>query len=143
MAHSSPPTTAVPYRAKPLNPVARWLLVCAGTILAGLGIVGVFVPGLPTTPFVLLAALCYMRSSERMLRWLTSHRRLGPHVKTFVETRAVSRKAKLTALVMGWTFLGATALFVAESLFLKTLLLSLGLVKTVAILLIKTAPTSP
>lgn len=143
MPSSSHPTTAAPVSPKPLHPVARWLLVCSGTVLAGLGIIGVFVPGLPTTPFVLIAALCYLRSSERMLQWLISHRRLGPHLNTFLETRAIPLRLKLTGLLLGWTFLGGAALFVAESLFAKLLLLSLGLAKTVAILLIKTAPSRP
>ena len=128
---------------RPLNPVARGLLVVTGTAMAGLGIIGVFVPGLPTTPFVLIAALCYMRSSERMYRWLVSHRRLGPHLKTFVETRSLPLRIKLTGLAMGWTFLGGAILFVAESLYLKVFLLSLGLAKTAAILLMKTTSTRP
>jgi hypothetical protein len=126
---------------KPLNAAARYLLVAAGTVAAGLGMIGVFVPGLPTTPFVLAAALCYVRSSERMYGWLVSHRRLGPHLKTFVETRSLPLGTKLIGLAMGWTFIGGAALFVAESLFLKIFLLSLGVAKTVAILMIKTTST--
>jgi len=64
-------------------------------------------------------------------------------VKTFVETRSLPLRIKLTGLAMGWTFLGGAVLFVAESLFLKVFLLSLGLAKTVAILLIKTTSTRP
>ena len=128
---------------KPLNAAARYLLVAAGTVAAGLGMIGVFVPGLPTTPFVLVAALCYVRSSERMYRWLVSHRRLGPHLKTFVETRSLPLRVKLTGLAVGWTFLGGAVLFVAESLLMKVFLLSLGMAKTAAILLIKTTSTRP
>ncbi len=128
---------------KPLNAAARYLLVAAGTAAAGLGLIGVFVPGLPTTPFVLIAALCYMRSSERMYRWLIAHRRLGPHVRTFVETRSLPLGIKLTGLAMGWAFIGGAVLFLAESVFLKVFLLSLGVAKTVAILLIKTTTTRP
>ncbi|MDH4300313.1 MAG: YbaN family protein, partial [Dehalococcoidia bacterium] len=55
----------------------RRLLIGAGTLSTGLGIIGIFVPILPTTPFLLLAAACYMRSSERFYRWLINNRVFG------------------------------------------------------------------
>src|SRR3990172_3865001 len=116
----------------------HWLLLSVGTLMAGLGIVGVFVPGLPTTPFVLVAALCYARSSERMLRWIVSHRWLGPHAQAFLEDYSLPLKVKYTGLAMGWTFLGGSALFVADSLAMKGLLIAIGLAQTATILSIKT-----
>jgi uncharacterized membrane protein YbaN (DUF454 family) len=128
------------HNVKPLPAIVRWVLIGAGTIFVGLGIIGAVVPGLPTTPFVLLAGVCYARSSERMYRWLRSHRTLGPHVSTFVEERAISKRVKWTALAMGWTFIGAAALFAVESAHWKAFLLLLGVVKTLVILRVKTAP---
>src|SRR5262245_56952008 len=121
----------------------RWLLQSVGTVMVGLGLAGVFVPGLPTTPFVLIAAVCYARSSERMLRWLISHRRLGPYAQAFLEDYSVPQKVKWTGLAMGWTFLGGTALFVADSFAMKALLVLLGLAQTAAILSLKTTPKRP
>lgn len=77
--------------------VRRWLLLCfAGACLA-LAFVGVWVPGLPTTVFVLMAAWAAMRSSPRLHAWLESHRLFGPLLRDWREHCAVSRRAKWTA----------------------------------------------
>lgn len=72
----------------------RWLLWLAGTVALGLGIVGVVLPGLPTTPFVLLAAACYAKASPRLHRWLRAHRLFGPMVRDWEEHRSLTRRTK-------------------------------------------------
>ncbi|MBX3608395.1 MAG: YbaN family protein [Hydrogenophaga sp.] len=82
----------------------RWLLWLAGTLSLGLGIVGIVVPGLPTTPFVLLAAACYAKASPRLHGWLRSHRFFGPMVRDWEAHRSLTRRTKrfaqVTMLVM-------------------------------------------
>lgn len=75
----------------------RWLLWLAGTVSLGLGIVGVVLPGLPTTPFVLLAAACYARASPRLHRWLREHRFFGPMVRDWEAHRSLSKRTKRIA----------------------------------------------
>ena len=75
----------------------RWLWLGAGLAALVAGIVGVFVPLLPTTPFLLLAAFCFARSSERLHRWLVDHPRLGPPIADWREYGAISRRAKILA----------------------------------------------
>jgi uncharacterized membrane protein YbaN (DUF454 family) len=73
----------------------------AGLVSLALGILGIALPLLPTTPFLLLAAFCFGRSSERLQRWLLDHPRLGPPIRDWREHRAISPKAKrLAALAM-------------------------------------------
>lgn len=74
-----------------------WL---GGWLSLGLGIVGIFLPLLPTTPFVLLAAWCFARSSERWHRWLLSHRIFGPVIRDWLEHRAMRTENKRRALVL-------------------------------------------
>ncbi len=75
-----------------------WLL--GGFVSLALGVLGIFLPLLPTTPFVLLAAFCFSRGSERCEAWLLNHPRLGPLVRDWRATRAVPLRAKQIATVM-------------------------------------------
>lgn len=77
---------------------ALWLV--AGWLALLLGIIGIFLPLLPTTPFVLLAAFCFSRGSERWEHWLLHHPRYGPMVRNWREHRAVPLRAKQFATVM-------------------------------------------
>jgi hypothetical protein len=73
----------------------KWLFIALGTLALGLGIVGVFVPLLPTTPLLLAAAACYLRSSEKMYRWLLGHCWFGPFIRNYRQHRAITRKHKM------------------------------------------------
>lgn len=98
-----------PVRSKP----ARIALVAAGVVCVGIGTVGVFVPVLPTTPFLLLAAACFMRSSQRLHTWLIEHPRLGPYVRGFVDGEGVPRRVKKVALLTLWPFVALSIAIVA------------------------------
>ena len=78
----------------------RTTFVLMGHASMALGIVGIFVPLWPTTPFVLLAAVCYSRGSERFNSWLHQHPRFGPMLHSWREHRAISRRAKVAAVIM-------------------------------------------
>ena len=79
--------------------IGRGLLVIAGSACLLLGIVGIMVPVLPTTPFVLLAVACYSRSSPRLAEWLETHPRFGPTLRAWRNERAISGKAKAAAVL--------------------------------------------
>jgi uncharacterized membrane protein YbaN (DUF454 family) len=98
---SPDPMPAVMHIEPPRRPVWWHLLwALAGAISLALGIVGIFLPVLPTTPFVLLAAFCFSRGSRRAEDWLLNHPRLGPMVRDWRATRAVPLRAKQIATVM-------------------------------------------
>jgi hypothetical protein len=106
-------------------------VACAvvGTVALGLGLVGLVIPVLPTTPFLLLAAACYARASERLYTWLIGQRALGPIVTQWRQSRSVQPGVKTRALIMVVITFGASLLLV------DSLLLRLVLVITAVILL--------
>lgn len=80
--------------------ILRALLWSAGIIALALGIIGIFLPGLPTTPFVLLAAACFVRASPRAYAWLLNHKLFGPSLRDWEQHRSIPRRAKIIGLTM-------------------------------------------
>ncbi|MFZ3083978.1 MAG: YbaN family protein [Rhodoferax ferrireducens] len=78
----------------------RWIWLVCGAIFLAIGVIGIVLPVLPTTPFVLLAAYCISRGSQRYEQWLLTHHRFGPMVRDWRANRAVPLRAKQFALVM-------------------------------------------
>jgi uncharacterized membrane protein YbaN (DUF454 family) len=115
----------------------RRLLIAAGTVCAGLGIIGIFVPILPTTPFLLLAAACYMRSSERSYRWLTSNRIFGAYVRNYIEGRGMPIKIKIFTILLLWLAIGLTVTFAVQDSVVRIILICIAVGVTVHIALIR------
>ncbi|WP_157019548.1 YbaN family protein [Mesorhizobium xinjiangense] len=91
----------------------RAVFLALGLVFVGLGFVGAFLPVLPTTPFLILAAACFARSSQRLESWLLEHRRFGPVLREWRLRGAIPRKAKLMALAgtsfgFAWFMLGTS-----------------------------------
>lgn len=80
----------------------RWLLLGIGWISVALGVIGIFLPVLPTTPFLLLAAACFVRSSRRVYIWLVTHPRLGPWIRDYLDGEGIPLKAKAWAIGLMW-----------------------------------------
>ena len=78
------------------------VLIFLGCVAFGLGVVGIFLPLLPTTPFLLLAATLWVRSSPQLYQWLLSHRRLGEYIRNFRENRAIPLRAKIVSITLMW-----------------------------------------
>jgi uncharacterized membrane protein YbaN (DUF454 family) len=84
----------------------RYLLIALGTICLAIGIVGIFTPVLPTTPFLLLAAACYLRGSQRFHRWLMNNRVFGSYIRNYTEGRGVPTRVKIITLALLWATIG-------------------------------------
>ncbi len=89
--------------------VVRWLLWLTGSVALVLGLIGVVLPGLPTTPFILLAAACYAKASPRLHGWLLNHRLLGPMVRDWETHRSLTRRSKTVAQVSMVVMVGLSA----------------------------------
>ncbi len=118
----------------------RVLLLAAGVVCVGLGVVGVLVPLLPTTPFLLLASACFLRSSDRLHRWLLGNRIFGDYLRRYRNGEGLPLSSKVTTLVLLWASLGASAFWAVPGRlwWVKLLLLGVGIGVTVHILRIKT-----
>ena len=121
----------------------RWLLISAGLLCTGLGVIGIFVPLLPTTPFLLLAAACFARSSERFYTWLVEHNHLGPLVKGYLDGSGIPLRAKKTAILLVWLTLPPSALLLVPPLWAKALLILLASAITWYLLSLPTRKGSP
>ena len=116
----------------------RWLLIIVGLAAVGVGTVGIFVPLLPTTPFYLLAAACFFRSSDRLYQWLIGNRWCGPYIRNYREHRAIPRHAKIIALVLLWGTIGHAVLALLDHLWLRILLVAIAVGVTLYLLRLKT-----
>lgn len=108
--------------------IVRALLIVAGTISLALGAIGVFLPVLPTTPFLLLAAACYYRSSKRMHRWLLNNKWFGEYIRNYKEGKGLTLKTKITALAMLWVTIEVSAVFMLNRLLPEQLVLPMQLI---------------
>ena len=117
----------------------RYALLAVGWLSVLLGVVGIFVPVLPTTPFLLLAAACFVRSSKRFYRWLVDHPHLGPWIRDYLEGHGIPRKAKVYALSLMWLSIGFSCLLV-PLLWARILMLTSAVLVSLYILKLKTLP---
>ena len=122
----------------PVNNTVRVLLIASGTLCVALGILGIFVPVLPTTPFLLLAAFCYARSSERFHRWLLGNHWFGQYIKNYQQGRGIPLRDKILTLIVLWLTLSFTVLVAAPAWWVKLTLLAVGIGVTAHLLQIKT-----
>lgn len=116
----------------------KYLLAALGLLSLGLGILGIFLPVLPTTPLLLLAAALFLRSSPRLYEWLLDHRRLGPYIQNFMLHKSIPLKIKVISVSMVWITLLFCAVFVAEHWLFRLFFVVLAVAITVHILSYKT-----
>lgn len=116
----------------------RVIYAVIGTISLILGVLGIFLPVLPTTPFLLLTATLYFKASDKMYNWLLNQKYLGEYIKHFREHRAIPLKAKIVAIGMLWLSLLYCAIFIAPYIWLSILFIVLAIAVTIHILSYKT-----
>ena len=118
--------------------VTRALLIAAGTLCVALATLGLFVPVLPTTPLLLLAAVCYARSSDGFYRWLVTNRWFGAYIRNYREGRGIALWHKVGALALLWLTIGYAAGFVVHQWWLKAILVGIALGVTIHLVKTKT-----
>jgi uncharacterized membrane protein YbaN (DUF454 family) len=125
-------------KTKPINPALRWTLLTLGFIATSLGVLGIFLPVLPTVPFLLLALACFARSSERFYDWLLDHAHFGPIVQPYINGCGMSRVSKVKAITLLWASIILSAFFLIELVWVRILLLVIACAVTFYLLSLPT-----
>ena len=116
----------------------KYLLIILGTVSLVLGVIGIFRPLLPTTPFLLLSAALYVRSSEYLYNWLIRQKYLGTYIRNFREHKAIPLRAKIISVTLVWVTLLYCAINISENIILSIILLTLAIAVSWHILSYKT-----
>ncbi len=120
------------------NKISRYLLFFAGTLFLGLGLIGIVLPILPTTPFLLLTAACYARSSKRFYEWLINNKLFGKYIKNYRENNGIPLKGKILAISLLWTTIIFSTLFFINEFFISLFLVIIASFVTIYLIKIKT-----
>jgi uncharacterized membrane protein YbaN (DUF454 family) len=118
--------------------LTRRIWIILGSLFLGLGILGAFLPLLPTTPFLVLSAACYARGSERFYNWLLSNRWFGNYIRNYLEGKGVPWKSKVATIALLWITIGCSAAFAVQSLAIRIILIVIAIGVTAHILFIRT-----
>ena len=116
----------------------KYVLAFLGTLSLAFGVLGIFLPVLPTTPFLLLSAALYLRSSRRLYNWLMSHRHLGPYIKNFREHKAIPLRVKIVSVSLVWITLLYCTFFIAQTWWMRVIFISIATGVSIHILHFKT-----
>lgn len=119
------------------NKFVQILFLTLGTIFVAVGIIGIFIPVLPTTPFLLLAAVLYAKSSKKFYMWLLNNRICGKFIKDYKEGKGIPLKIKIMTIILLWTAIGSSIVFAINILWVKILLVLVAIGVTLHIIRIK------
>jgi uncharacterized membrane protein YbaN (DUF454 family) len=127
---------------KTLNPYLRVLMVAGGILSVALGIIGIALPIVPTTPFFLLAAYLFVRSSSKLYRWLLTHRLFGSYISNYIHNRSISKGVKIFTLLLLWTTILLSVYLTSHLHWLQILLIIIAIAVSVHILSLRTTSSS-
>lgn len=124
------------------NEMLRLVLIGVGWVCIACALIGLFLPLIPSVPFLLLAVFCFSRSSEKFHNWLVEHRHFGPLLKDYLVHGGMSLKAKTCAVCAVWISFPVSAFWLMQSAWAKGVLLAVAAGVTVCLVLIPTVPAS-
>jgi hypothetical protein len=118
--------------------IKKGLLVTLGTLFLAIGVFGIFIPLLPTTPFLLLAAACYIRGSKKFYDWLIKNRWLGEYIKNYQDGKGVPFKVKIITITVLWLTIIISTIIYVSNLIIQIILIFIAIGVTAHIIKIKT-----
>ena len=121
------------------NNTSRFLYLIFGFIRVGIGVLGIFLPLLPTAIFLIMASACFMKSSPKAAAWLKNNKWIGGYVRNYIDKTGLTITSKITHIVILWISIGLSAYFVAENNVIRILLLVIAIAVSIHLIMIKTA----
>lgn len=118
--------------------VRKAILIFLGTVCVGLGVMGMFLPLMPTTVFLLMAAYCYSKSSEKFHNWLMTNKLFGKYISDYKSGKGISLRQKISTIVILWASIGFSIWYVEGSFWLTILLAAIAVGVTLHLVLLRT-----
>jgi uncharacterized membrane protein YbaN (DUF454 family) len=113
------------------NKFVRALFFTAGTITLVLGAIGIVLPVIPTTPFLLLSLACYCRSSKQMTSWMLNNKYFGKYIRNYKEGKGIPLKTKMFAIIILWITISFSAIFVIPLCIAQIVLFTIAIAVTI------------
>lgn len=125
-------------QVRSISPVTKYFYLVSGFLLVMIGVVGIFLPVLPTTIFLILASACFIKSSPQANEWLRNHKILGMYIKNYQDKSGLTVKSKIINTTFLWLMISVSAYFFTELWYIRLLLLAIAIGVTIHLLMIKT-----
>lgn len=116
----------------------RYLYFMSGVLLVAIGVIGIFLPILPTTIFLILASACFIKSSPQANEWLRNHKILGMYIKNYQDKSGLTIKSKIINITFLWVMISASAILFTELWYIRLLLLAIAIGVTTHLVMVKT-----
>lgn len=123
---------------KPLPTIYRYAYLVGGILLVAIGVIGIFLPVLPTTIFLILASACFVKSSPKANEWLRNHKILGVYLKNYQDKTGLTIKSKVINIIFLWITISVSAFLLTKSLPIKILLFAIATGVSIHLIIIKT-----
>lgn len=120
-----------------MGQIKKIIFIVLGMFFVIMGVIGIFLPILPTTPFLLLAAFFFLRSSEKLYKYLIGHKVLGSYIYSYTKYKAITKSTKIKAITIMWIGLAISSFFIPY-LWVKILVGIIGIGVTIHLLRLKT-----
>ena len=121
-----------------ISPFAKYFYLTSGFLLVAIGVIGIFLPLLPTTIFLILASICFLKSSPKANDWLRNHKILGGYIDNYQNKTGLTRTSKIINIVTLWISISLSAFLLTNELYIRIILLAIAIGVTIHLLMIKT-----
>ncbi len=125
-----------------ISPFAKYFYLISGFLLVAIGVIGIFLPLLPTTIFLILASICFLKSSPKANDWLRNHKVLGGYIDNYQNKTGLTQNSKIANIITLWTSISLSAFLLTNELYIRIILLAIAIGVTIHLLMIKTKQTN-